>query len=53
MYSAPAIGINPSTGLATVVAEGSRNSLYAYWQNGNGTWGGPIGIDGGNLNIAY
>jgi hypothetical protein len=49
----PAIAINPSTGLATVVAEGPSNSLYGYWQSSSGSWEGPIGIDGGKPNIAY
>ena len=50
----PSIAFNPSTGLATAVAEGPSNSLYAYWQNSvNGQWSGPLGIDGGKAGIAY
>ncbi|MBS1885184.1 MAG: CHAP domain-containing protein, partial [Actinobacteria bacterium] len=32
----PSIAINPSNGLATAVAEGPSNSLYAYWQEPGG-----------------
>ena len=52
-YSAPSIAINPSSGLATAVAEGPSNSLYAYWQKPGGSWLGPLGIDGGKPGIAY
>ncbi|HEX8753211.1 MAG TPA: CHAP domain-containing protein [Solirubrobacterales bacterium] len=49
----PSIAINPSNGLATAVAEGPSNSLYAYWQTAGGSWTGPLGIDGGKAGIAY
>ena len=52
-YSTPAIGFDPDTGLATVVAEGPGNSLYAYWQDSTGNWNGPLGIDGGDGGIAF
>jgi hypothetical protein len=52
-YSAPSVAVDPSTGLAVAVAEGPSNSLYAYWQNGNGSWSGPLGIDGGRAGIGY
>ncbi|HVS79347.1 MAG TPA: CHAP domain-containing protein [Candidatus Saccharimonadales bacterium] len=52
-YSDPAIAFNPNTGLATVVAVGPKNSLYAYWQNADKSWTGPYGIDGGTPYIAY
>lgn len=49
----PSIAINPATGLAYAVTEGPNNSLYAYWENSNGQWTGPLGIDGGKAGIAY
>jgi hypothetical protein len=52
-YSPPSVAINPLTGLAVAVAEGPSNSLYAYWQDSNGQWSGPLGIDGGAPGIAY
>lgn len=53
-YSAPSIAFNPTTGLATVAAEGPNNSLYAYWQNSvDGSWSGPLGLDNGAGGIAY
>ncbi|MGB8098961.1 MAG: hypothetical protein WCF17_17515, partial [Terracidiphilus sp.] len=53
-YSDPSMDFNQTTQLATVVAEGPSNSLYAYWQNSvDGQWTGPLGIDGGRGGIAY
>jgi hypothetical protein len=53
VYSAPAIAMNPVTGLGEAVAEGPKNSLYYYWQKSDGSWMGPLGILGGIPNIAY
>ena len=49
----PAVAVNASSGLATAVADGPGHSLYTYWQDATGTWNGPLGIDGGQGDIAY
>jgi surface antigen len=52
-YSAPAEAENPSSKLPTVLADGPSDSLYAYWENSNGQWSGPLGVGGGHGGIAY
>jgi hypothetical protein len=52
-YSAPSLAVNPRTGLPFALAVGPSNSLYAYWQNANGQWSGPLGVDNGIGCIAY
>lgn len=51
--STPSICINPNTALSSALAQGPNNSLYAYWQNYDGSWGGPWGINGGSANLAH
>lgn len=51
--STPSIAVNPNNGLASVLAQGPSNSLYAYWQSSNGAWNGPWGINGGSAGLAY
>ncbi len=52
-YSSPAIIIDPTTGLPVVMAEGPSHSMYAYWENANGSWSGPYGLGGGKAGIAW
>jgi hypothetical protein len=52
-YSTPAEGVNARTGAAFALDIGPANSLYFYWQQSNGYWQGPLGIDNGDCGIAY
>jgi hypothetical protein len=52
-YSTPAETVNAVSGLPFALAIGPANSLYVYWQESNGHWQGPLGIDNGACGIAY
>ncbi len=52
-YSAPAMAEDPLSGLLVALAVGPSNSLYVYWQDQQGNWVGPLGIDQGIGCIAY
>ena len=52
-FSAPAMTEDPADGLLLALAVGTHNSLYAYWQDQQGNWQGPLGIDQGTSCIAY